>query len=342
MNEAVTYADLQFGNLPLKECQKAEAEDNEEEDGAMYENVNPNLNIPSRRAENSAQGNKGQVEVTGGPLKSTSSLTLILLLFCLISLASMIGMTIKYFEVSRELQKISTIHTELNSSLSQAIQGKEEELTLTHRTLTTTQHELKQLAENHMMLSRTLQLCHVTEQQTKEKLTDMGRLHSEAMAKNQQVMEENQEIQRNLEQKDNELRLLNEEICPEKWIRFGMRCLYFSEEETKWEKSREFCESKMASLLLLRNDDYKLKEFIAGRKTDYWIGNSQSDPSIEFPRYCWNNCAKFTNEEIRFTNKDHWNRWICERKLVLLEVTKKSYYNNYCYSSEKKNFHCKS
>ncbi|XP_041433718.1 B-cell differentiation antigen CD72-like [Xenopus laevis] len=283
MNEAVTYADLQFVNLSLKDCQNSEAEDNEEEDGAMYENVNPNLNIPSRRAQNSAQGNRGQV--AGGPLKLASNLTLFLLLLCLVLLASMIGTTIKYFQVSRELQDISTIYIELNSSLSQAIQHKEEELTLTYRALTNSQNELKQLVENHKNLNRTLHLCQVTEQQTNEKLADMERLYSETMVKNQQVMEEKQEIQIHLEDKDNQLRLLNEEICPDKWIRFGMRCLYFSEEEKQtWVMSKIFCENQKASLLLLRNDDWKLKEFITKKQNDYWVGTFDYYEPKEFLR----------------------------------------------------------
>ncbi|KAE8636991.1 hypothetical protein XENTR_v10003253 [Xenopus tropicalis] len=283
MNEGVTYADLKFINLPLKECQTAEAEDNE--DGAMYENVNPNLNIPSRRAENSARGSSGNVEAAGEPLKLPSNVTLLLLLFCLISLSSTIGVTIKYFQVSRELQTISRNYIELNSSLSRAIQSTEYERTLTNMELTSTQYELNQLGERHTKLNRTLQLCYGTERQTKESLMETERLYKETMGEKQLVIEEKQKIQMSLEHKEEQLKMLNGETCPENWILFGRRCLYFSEDENTWTESRIFCEKEKASLLVLRNNDWKLKDFIAKKQTDYWIWKSEWDQSIEFPRY---------------------------------------------------------
>ncbi|XP_041426737.1 B-cell differentiation antigen CD72-like [Xenopus laevis] len=331
MNEAVTYADLQFGNLPLKECQKAVFKGDEEEDpGATYENVE-SLNGPIRKVDNLVPGYRGRAQDSGGLQTQANKLLLLLILLCFGFFSAMIGIIIKYLQVSRELEETSRSHIELNSSLSWEIQSKEETLTLTHMRLSNLRTEFNQL----------VQLCNGTERTTREDMHRIQDLHSK-------TMEEKKTMEKNLTNMEALLRNVSMEYCPPEWIRFGMRCLFFSEKEDNWGNSKLNCEENMSTLLILRNNDNGLMEFISGKRVEYWVGNE-----IEYTRkngyiwktsnaipWCWReNCAKISSGDKQSENKYNKLRWICEKKLVLLDVAYSLQYFVYI-SGENNKFQC--
>uniref|UniRef100_A0A3B3H645 Uncharacterized protein n=1 Tax=Oryzias latipes TaxID=8090 RepID=A0A3B3H645_ORYLA len=51
---------------------------------------------------------------------------------------------------------------------------------------------------------------------------------------------------------------------PEKWIRFGSSCYFFSEERKSWDKAREF--SREADLVVINSKDENLFFFVC-----FWI-----------------------------------------------------------------------
>ncbi|OCU02833.1 B-cell differentiation antigen CD72-like [Xenopus laevis] len=343
MNEAVTYADLQFGNLPLKECQKAVFKDDEEEDpGATYENVE-SLNGPIRKVDNSAPE-----QVYTGLQSQPSKLLLLLVLLFLGSFSAMVGIIIKYLQVSRELEEISRSHLELNSSLSWEIQSKEETLTLTHMRLSNLRTEFNQLVQDLNNLNGSLQLCDGTERTTREDLHRIQDLHSK-------TMEEKETMQNKLNKIEGQLRDSDTEYCPPEWIRFGMRCLFFSEMEETWENSKLNCEEEKSTLLILRDNDNELTKFISNKQPDYWVGNAvewdQKEKKFQWKTSntspeCWNYCVKISKINTQFhykMHKSYRHKWICEKKLVLLDTVKDlnykfKYYFNFSGDNEK--FRC--
>uniref|UniRef100_A0A8C7X5J2 C-type lectin domain-containing protein n=1 Tax=Oryzias sinensis TaxID=183150 RepID=A0A8C7X5J2_9TELE len=59
--------------------------------------------------------------------------------------------------------------------------------------------------------------------------------------------------------------------CPEKWIRFGSSCYFFSEESKSWDEAREFCRARGADLVVI--DSKEENTFLlAFRNQAVWIG----------------------------------------------------------------------
>ncbi|XP_020568825.1 C-type lectin domain family 10 member A-like isoform X2 [Oryzias latipes] len=64
--------------------------------------------------------------------------------------------------------------------------------------------------------------------------------------------------------------------CPEKWIRFGSSCYFFSGESKSWDEAREFCRTKEADLVVMNSKEEN--EFISKlNKQKFWIGLSDRD-----------------------------------------------------------------
>uniref|UniRef100_A0A3B3HTR4 C-type lectin domain-containing protein n=1 Tax=Oryzias latipes TaxID=8090 RepID=A0A3B3HTR4_ORYLA len=59
--------------------------------------------------------------------------------------------------------------------------------------------------------------------------------------------------------------------CPEKWIRFGSSCYFFSGESKTWDEAREFCRARGADLVVINTEGENL--FVSAlKKQDVWIG----------------------------------------------------------------------
>uniref|UniRef100_A0A3B3HFB0 C-type lectin domain-containing protein n=1 Tax=Oryzias latipes TaxID=8090 RepID=A0A3B3HFB0_ORYLA len=56
--------------------------------------------------------------------------------------------------------------------------------------------------------------------------------------------------------------------CPEKWIRFGSSCYFFSEGSKSWDKAREFCRARGADLVVINTKE---------ENQQFWIGLSDRD-----------------------------------------------------------------
>ncbi|XP_011491347.2 C-type lectin domain family 4 member E-like [Oryzias latipes] len=64
--------------------------------------------------------------------------------------------------------------------------------------------------------------------------------------------------------------------CPEKWIRFGSSCYFFSEGSKSWDKAREFCRARGADLVVINTKEENA--FISKlKKQQFWIGLSDRD-----------------------------------------------------------------
>ncbi|OCT57079.1 hypothetical protein XELAEV_18004015mg [Xenopus laevis] len=274
------------------------------------------------KVETSAPDNRGRAQPPGGLQKQEYKFLLLLLLLCLGSFSALVGIVIKYLQVSRELEELSTSHMELNSSLSWEIQSKEEKLTLTHMRLSNLQTEFKQLVQELKNLNRSLQFCNGTQKDTRENLLRIQELYHK-------TMEEKEKTEKNLKETEMQLQNANMAYCPSQWIRFGMRCLFFSEKKENWETSKLNCQKEMSTLLILRDNDNELQEFLSSKEGDYWVGNEivwnnrfTWKNSNEFPE-CWgDNCVKISSGRQQYVKKYLNNRWICEKKLVLLDVAK--------------------
>uniref|UniRef100_A0A3B3HYY4 C-type lectin domain-containing protein n=1 Tax=Oryzias latipes TaxID=8090 RepID=A0A3B3HYY4_ORYLA len=64
--------------------------------------------------------------------------------------------------------------------------------------------------------------------------------------------------------------------CPEKWIRFGSSCYFFSGESKTWDEARESCRAIEADLVVINTKEEN--EFISKlNKQKFWIGLSDRD-----------------------------------------------------------------
>ncbi|XP_056434242.1 natural killer cells antigen CD94-like [Gadus chalcogrammus] len=64
--------------------------------------------------------------------------------------------------------------------------------------------------------------------------------------------------------------LLCKQECPGGWDRFGCKCYGLSKERESWNKSREFCVSQGADLLVV--DSEEEMDFIYGKDLNGWLG----------------------------------------------------------------------
>uniref|UniRef100_A0A3B3I449 C-type lectin domain-containing protein n=1 Tax=Oryzias latipes TaxID=8090 RepID=A0A3B3I449_ORYLA len=53
--------------------------------------------------------------------------------------------------------------------------------------------------------------------------------------------------------------------CPEKWIRFGSSCYFFSGESKTWDEAREFCRARGADLVVINTEGENVRYCIFGK-----------------------------------------------------------------------------
>ncbi|XP_073469043.1 C-type lectin domain family 12 member B-like isoform X2 [Aquarana catesbeiana] len=159
MTDAVTYADLKFEDIVMKENDYRDDEDNGSDHGdIMYENVDT-MNPPRFRDLPDPPDNPANKREHRLLSRSEKYLLFLSILFGLLFIATAIGMSVKYISESRELKHLSKHFAEMNDSLSQRLQSKEDLLTSTKNDLETTQKNLEQLVrdlcpENWIMVGK--------------------------------------------------------------------------------------------------------------------------------------------------------------------------------------------
>nr|XP_009931703.1 PREDICTED: C-type lectin domain family 1 member B-like [Opisthocomus hoazin] len=124
-------------------------------------------------------------------------------------------------------------------------------------------------------------------------------------------------------------------VCPVNWKWVGGdTCFYFSEKEATWQESEEFCFSKNATLLMLKNKSKLVCISQISQKRSYWIGLSYGvdgwswidDMKLSTKRMDWidlsskQNCAylSYRKSRVYSENCDEKYPWICEKASVQL------------------------
>ncbi|NXX84412.1 CLC1B protein, partial [Urocolius indicus] len=124
-------------------------------------------------------------------------------------------------------------------------------------------------------------------------------------------------------------------LCPVNWKWIGGNiCFYFSEKEATWQESKDFCLSRNATLLMLKNESKLISVSQISPKKNYWIGLSYGvdgwswidDTKLSTKRRDWmylsskKNCAYLFYHKPRVYSENCYEKysWICEKEAVQL------------------------
>nr|XP_060619939.1 B-cell differentiation antigen CD72-like [Anolis sagrei ordinatus] len=281
MAEEVTYADLRFVKNPPGN--KTPREGHGAEEGELtYENVQgarPAGKEETRSAPKEETGSKPWLKGAGLAVLTT----------CIILLAAAVGLGIRYWQVSGQLQKALQKHAAQSTALAQRIDLQEGSLTQKEDRL---RQAMTELSSTREALRKSQEATRKTQEQLREASHSLGTLKQEkdeteaelqqateelasvreALRKSRESTEKTQEelqeteeflreANRNLEavkwEKDRmEANLLQATICrqtdccPGGWTLFGWKCIWVSQQKKNWQKSREDCEGKSSQLLM--------------------------------------------------------------------------------------------
>lgn len=298
MADAITYADLRFVKVPLKNSTSAHLGQDCEayEDGELtYENVQvspvpggpPGLASPAlvdkagvRSEQPTAAWSSAKSSALGQiprcPTVCLQYSLLGLLLACLMLGVAVICLGVRYLQVSQQFQEVSRIWEATNSSLQQQLGEKisllgqkEAELEESQRKLTSSQDTLQKKQKTQEDTQLQLQSCQAERRKTEENL------------KNEE--KERRELERRLTTTQDTLRRFSssssDTCCPCGWIQHQKRCFYISHTPRSLEESEKYCtslSSKLAAFNELPRYSYQLslsshfKEFLDGSKS-YWV-----------------------------------------------------------------------
>lgn len=296
MADAITYADLRFVKVPLKNSvsnhlgQDCEAY----EDGELtYENVQVSP-VPGGASGlvSSALVDKAGVR-SEQPAASWSSVKspavgwisrcptvglqyflLGLLLACLMLGVAAICLGVRYLQVSQQFQQVTRILEATNSSLQQQLRQKtaqlgqkEVDLQESRAELSLSQGTLQEKQKIHEVLEQQLQACQSEGQKTKENLE----------REEQQRRNLNQRLVNMQDTLRSFLSCSSDTCCPLGWTQHEERCFYISHSLRSLEESQKYCTSLSSKLAAVELDKYyqvslpsDLEELLNDSKT-YWI-----------------------------------------------------------------------
>nr|XP_010944680.2 killer cell lectin-like receptor subfamily G member 1 isoform X1 [Camelus bactrianus] len=114
--------------------------------------------------------------------------------------------------------------------------------------------------------------------------------------------------------------------CPDRWVRYGDHCYYFSVEKRDWNSSLEFCLAKNAHLLMLTDNQqqmFQLPNFLT--QDFYWIGlrnNSgwrwEDGSALNTSRILLNSlvqkCGTISKEYLQASSCEVPLPWICQKQ----------------------------
>ncbi|XP_052032303.1 B-cell differentiation antigen CD72 isoform X2 [Apodemus sylvaticus] len=299
MADAITYADLRFVKVPLKNSasnhlgQDCEAY----EDGELtYENVQvspvpggpPGLASPAlvdkagvRSEQPTASWSSAKSSALGPiprcPTVCLQYFLLGLLLACLMLGVAVICLGVRYLQVSRQFQEVSRSWEATNSSLQQQLgetisqlRQKEVELLQSRRELNSSQDTLQEKQKTQEDTEQQLQSCQAERQKTE------GSLRNEE--------EQRRDLEQRLKSTRETLRRFfscsSDTCCPRGWFQHQKRCFYISRTPRSLETSENYCasqSSKLAALIEPKNSypfqvslPNSLKELLDGSES-YWI-----------------------------------------------------------------------
>ncbi|CAI7935432.1 Hypothetical predicted protein, partial [Podarcis lilfordi] len=222
---------------------------------------------------------------------------LALLAACLFLLTAAIGLGVRYWQVSQQLQQA----TEDGSALERRMGSQEGSLAQTQAQLEEAQEELhstngtlwsclaaekrtqEQLRQANQSLMLTQQEKEKLQQEKEELQRDKEELEQEKEQQQEDkamLQEEKETIQQQLEEMEGKLELLitcqQKACCPQEWKLFGWKCLWISPSwgMKSWQESQKDCKWKSSQLLVLK--PWSAKELWDAtdidKKTQYWIG----------------------------------------------------------------------
>ncbi|XP_073468122.1 uncharacterized protein [Aquarana catesbeiana] len=346
MTDAVTYAELRFSGIALRETQHGGStpEDRTNHWDDMYENVTGPQ--PPRRERSPPTPAKGRgrrlmadAQVSGHLQQALiqhqttfSSLTQSLRIEeeLLESIKKKLVSTESELEdTHRELEKtqqnLEMVHLELkdmvenmldlNSSHIQSVRRGEELLASMRSNLTATKTELEKAVQNEADLNGSLLQC----LQGKETSSTERQKAEVTLNKVKSKMDQCLAEKRGL--------------CPEGWDLFGNKCLWISKRRGVWERGRADCEGKGSKLITVQKDSMKLRYFPEENHREFWAGkeliwNSGTqewkwpEPYQSLQR---DDCLKISGGDLRGVSCTEDNWWICEKNLVLTSLGKDPY-----------------
>ncbi|EDL02478.1 CD72 antigen, isoform CRA_b [Mus musculus] len=302
MADAITYADLRFVKVPLKNSasnhlgQDCEAY----EDGELtYENVQvspvpggpPGLASPAL-ADKAGVGSE-QPTATWSSVKSSAlrqiprcptvclqNFLLGLLLSCLMLGVAVICLGVRYLQVSQQFQEGTRIWEATNSSLQQQLREKisqlgqkEVELQESQKELISSQDTLQEKQRTHKDTEQQLQACQAERAKTKENL----KTEEERRRDLDQRLTSTRETLRRLSS------CSSDTCCPCGWIPYQERCFYISHTLRSLEESQKYCTSLSSKLAAFDEPSkyyYEVSlpsglEELLDRSKSYWIQMSK-------------------------------------------------------------------
>uniref|UniRef100_A0A8C2LMB2 CD72 antigen n=1 Tax=Cricetulus griseus TaxID=10029 RepID=A0A8C2LMB2_CRIGR len=315
MADAITYADLRFVKVPLKNSisnhlgQDCEAY----EDGELtYENVQVSP-VPGGPSGLSSPARVDKA----GPTVGLQYFLLGLLLACLMLGVAAICLGVRYLQVSQQFRQVTRILEATNSTLWQQLRQKtaqlgqkEVDLQESQTKLTLSQSTLQEKQKIHEATEQQLQACQSEGQRTKENLE----------REEQRRRDLNQRLIKVQDTLRSRLSCSSDTCCPLGWTREQGRCFYISSTLRSFEESRKYCislSSQLATLWTLDKYSYSsyshwvslpssLKKLLNDAKS-YWIQQTEEHyQRDEISRYCqlkkfkesWMSFSSFTCTEL--------------------------------------------
>ncbi|XP_072269724.1 uncharacterized protein [Pyxicephalus adspersus] len=376
MTDSVTYADLRFGGIVLREGQHGGStpEDHSEDWYDMYENVT-DLHPPRHKRPPPAPAMGGGHQLMSGIRENSLHLFLISLLLCLLLLMTVICLTAKYVQVSSDLQQTVISHQAMISSMNEnhinvddhlksvkkRLETTESELEETYRKMEMTEQnmekvllELENMTQNHIHLNSSLTQ---SVRRGEELLSSMSNDLAAIKAELEKAMQSKDDLNSSLLQclQDEKTSTANRQkaeetlndvtskldqclahkrsLCPEGWVFFEMKCLWISGNLAEWENSKFDCERKDSNLITIQTDNTALQRFLNEEYGGFWVGKelfwksgSQEwkwpKPYQSLPN---NRCLRIIDGKLQNILCTQYNRWICEKNLVITSLKKSPY-----------------
>ncbi|XP_073418298.1 uncharacterized protein [Dendrobates tinctorius] len=319
MAHAVTYADLRFVEVLQREKKLSETPHDRDSDflDDTYENVDK---PPREEKVPKVPPSRRWHPLLTGFRRWAPHLALLFLLLSLILSTIIIERTIKYLQVSSELQALSTSHQAVNRSLMQNIQSREHVLTTLQRNLQTTEQRVKQLTEEAERLASSLQRSE-DELQAQKTITNRAQMELERAEKKMS------EEQAKLSQRERD-------ICPEGWVLVGSKCILLTDVKGSWNECVEHCKYRGTNLIVVLWNDLTLQAFLSNKTDNFWVGKefrwTKNYGSWEWPEEYWiqeGNCFKISKGGLMYENCSEKKSCVCEKNLVLTTIRR--YSHNY-------------
>ncbi|XP_053264708.1 B-cell differentiation antigen CD72-like [Podarcis raffonei] len=282
MAQDVTYTDLQFVKTPPERSQE-KGTWNQVEQLRMP----PSMTHPLAPLPDPGEGELTYENVQGPPCQEERTPTategteesdrrtwyaiLALLAACLFLLTAAIGLGVRYWQVSRQLQQA----TEDGSALERRMGSQE-------GSLAQTQAQLEEAQEELHSTNRTLWNCLAAGNRTQEQLRQANQSLTLTQKEKEKLQQQLDQTMKSLEEAKSCQKI---GCCPHGWNLFRWKCLWISSswEKKSWEESQEACKRKSSQLLVLK--PWSAKELwdatFIDKSDQYWIGLKTSWGSLK-------------------------------------------------------------